>query len=107
MMPHFKIACEQIKKILPGISSLPLLFSAGEISYAQSIRAMVIESEFNARCIPGQILRPNPKGTSNRCNRGSLVSRKRSGRKASGEGNITGKDEASPSQRWGTHEDRA
>jgi len=73
-----------------GITSLPSDDKAGKISKAQSICAMLMNMVLRARCIPGHILRPNPNGMSKLCSRGSVVSKNRSGRKASGEGNISG-----------------
>lgn len=45
--------------------------------------------ELSARCIPGHARRPKPNGRSKLIKRGLVVSKKRSGRKVSGSGNIS------------------
>lgn len=73
-----------------GRTCSPRSFVRGTMSKAHRILAMVMNSEFLARCIPTHILRPNPNGNSKSRSRGSVVSRNRSGRNSSGNGNISG-----------------
>ena len=49
-----------------------------------------MNNDCDATCMPGQMRRPKPKGNVNSAKRGLFVSRNRSGRKASGSGNISG-----------------
>ncbi len=60
------------------------------MSKPQRRRDILMKSELSARCSPGQMRRPNPKGRSNDCRRGFVVVRNRSGLKVSGEGKRTG-----------------
>lgn len=60
------------------------------MSKPHKILATLMKIEFKARCIPGQMRLPKPKGSSKVWRRGFRVSRNRSGRKLSGDGNISG-----------------
>lgn len=73
-----------------GRISLFQLSFFGRILNPHRIRVMFINTEFLARCMPGHILRPKPKGTVKSLKRGSLVSRNRSGRKVSGSEKVPG-----------------
>lgn len=79
-----------VKSHRSGIMGSPASAVAGRMSNAHSILEIVMKSELRARCIPIQIRRPKPNGRSKSCRRGLVVSRNRSGRSSSGDGNIPG-----------------
>lgn len=39
-----------------GVKGSPASFLGSEISYAESVRAVMVKMEISARCIPGQML---------------------------------------------------
>jgi hypothetical protein len=86
---HLSFAHFKRTRRIPGMISFPSLSRAGLMSNAHRIREILMNNELRARWIPGQDLRPNPKGRSKFLRRGSVVSRKRSGLNSSGSGNIS------------------